>query len=281
MWPQTKFNYILNVCPPGFTMIIERLGTMSSVIKPGYFFAIPFIDTINYIDMRERNINISPQKSITKDNVQVEVSGNVYFKFGDSIKACYGCNDPLYAVQQHAQSSMRSSIGKMELDELLHNRKLLNDEIKESLLQATHNWGVEVLRYELTEIKPDPVISLSMDKQAAAERIKREKILNAEGTQLSSILIAKGDAESVIINATANAKSINITSDANSESIQRMADTLGISSQEALQFQVAQRYIHMYSDIGQKSNTIFFNQNPADITSLLAQVASVIKHTTK
>jgi regulator of protease activity HflC (stomatin/prohibitin superfamily) len=121
------------------------------------------------------------QAAITRDNVSVEVSGNVYVQFVDAEKAAYGARNPLYAVVQHAQSAMRSAIGEMELDEILHNRAKLNTLIKGSVQEAAVAWGIAVRRYEITEVTPDEQIRLAMDKQAAAERNRREMVLQAEG----------------------------------------------------------------------------------------------------
>jgi regulator of protease activity HflC (stomatin/prohibitin superfamily) len=140
----------------GQMMITERLGRIHSVRASGYFFSIPLIDKIRFvIDMREKALAIEPQKSITKDNVHVSVSGNVFFRFVDATKAAYGSMDPLYSVDQHAQSAMRAAIGEMELDEILHARVKLNESIRAAISPAADQWGVEIKRYEITEISSD------------------------------------------------------------------------------------------------------------------------------
>jgi len=147
VWPISKANTILNIVPQGERHIIERMGEFHSCRQSGFFIAIPLIDQVKYvIDMRERAIPIAPQAAITKDNVSVDVSGNVYVQFVDPEKSAYGSSNPLYAVRQHAQSSMRAAIGEMELDEILHNRAHLNTLIKGSVQEAAMNWGLEVKR---------------------------------------------------------------------------------------------------------------------------------------
>jgi len=131
-WPRGKANTVLNICPQGEEMVVERLGKLHDVKAGGYFISIPFIDSIRFVvDMREKALLIMPQAAITKDNVHVKVSGNIYCQFNDSTKAAYGSKNPIYAVKQHAMASMRAAIGEMELDEILHARKKLNVIIRE------------------------------------------------------------------------------------------------------------------------------------------------------
>ena len=126
-----------------------------------------------------------PQAAITGDNVSVDVSGVVYYQFTDAERACYGANNPLYSVRQHAQSAMRAAIGEMDLDEILHNRAALNAHVKGAVQESATAWGIDVKRYEITEILPDRQVSQAMDKQAVAERQRREKVLEAEGEKVS------------------------------------------------------------------------------------------------
>lgn len=192
-WPINKFNTILNICPQGHCMIIERLGKFHRIEQSGMFFVIPFIEKISFVvDMREKALSISPQSCITKDNVQVHVSGNLYCQFLNASQAAYGSNNPLYAVRQHAQSSMRAAIGELELDEILHARAKLNSIIRSSITESASSWGIEIKRYEITEVSPDRHITEAMDKQAAAERDRRKKVLDAEGQKKSLELESEG-----------------------------------------------------------------------------------------
>lgn len=214
-WPRAKANTVLNVCPQGNKMVIERLGKFHSVQEGGWFFAIPFIDNIRFvIDMREKALSISPQSAITRDNVHVHVSGNLYCQFVDAEKVAYGSKNPLYAVKQHAQSSMRAAIGELELDEILHARAKLNTLIKGSVQESAAAWGLEIKRYEITEISPDKFITEAMDKQAAAERDRRKKVLEAEGDKRSNELESEGykiklknESEGMLIKITVSLKS--------------------------------------------------------------------------
>jgi len=160
-WPISKTNTILNIVPQGKRMVVERFGKLHAIHESGYFIAIPFVDSIAYvIDVRERAVDILPQSAITRDNVSVEVSGNLFVRVVDPERAAYGARNPLYAAMMHAQSAMRSAIGELELDEILHNRAGLNTIIKGSLQEAAVAWGLEIRRYELTEITPDEQIRI-------------------------------------------------------------------------------------------------------------------------
>jgi regulator of protease activity HflC (stomatin/prohibitin superfamily) len=184
---------VLNICPQGSQMVVERLGKLHDIKDGGWFVAIPLIDEIRFVvDMREKALNIPPQSAITKDNVHVHVSGNLYCKFTSAEKAAYGSINPIYAVKQHAQSSMRAAIGELELDDILHARAHLNTLIKDSIQDSSSVWGLEVLRYEITTVSPDKFITEAMDKQAAAERDRRKKVLEAEGDKRAAELESEG-----------------------------------------------------------------------------------------
>lgn len=192
-WPRQKPNTIVNVCPQGSMMVVERLGKFHAVKEGGWFVAIPFLDQIRFVvDMREKALNISPQSAITKDNVHVHVSGNLYCQFTDAEKAAYGSKNPIYAVKQHAQSSMRAAIGELELDDILHARAKLNQMIKASIQESAAAWGLDIKRYEITTVSPDKFITDAMDKQAAAERDRRKKVLDAEGDKRAAELQSEG-----------------------------------------------------------------------------------------
>eukprot|EP00903_Cladosiphon_okamuranus_P011323 g10674.t1 len=299
-WPLSTPNSFINVCPQGSRMVVERLGKLSSIERPGWFIAIPVIDKIAYrVDMRERNIVIAPQAAITKDNVSVEVSGNLYVQFTDPEKAAYGSANPLYAVRQHAQSSMRASIGELELDEILHARAQLNKMIKDTLQSAADAWGMEVKRYEITEITPDAQISEAMDKQAAAERIRRERVLTAEGEKKAYTLqsegvkiqlinesegkliqvqnAAKADKERIRLEAEGEAEARLVKAKAEAEALAMVAEALrDTAGADAAQLQIAKQYIDMYGEMGKSSNTMLFSDRPADVNALIAQAAAVL-----
>jgi len=304
-WPITKANTIFNIVPQGFKFVVERFGKLHSVEESGWFFAIPLVDQIAYIiDTRERAIDIEPQAAITRDNVSVEVSGNLFVKFQDPEKAAYGALNPLYSVMQHAQSAMRSAIGEMELDEILHNRSRLNALIKGGLQEAASPWGLEVRRYEITEITPDHHIRIAMDKQAAAERDRRENVLRAEGDKQRAQLTSEGvkisltnesegnlvkvqnEAEAnkqrILLEAQGQAEAIRLTASAQAEALELIANQINKEGgTEAARLALAREYVSMYGEMGSKSNTIMFNDKPADVNALLSQAMVAMESATQ
>ncbi|KAG5177012.1 hypothetical protein JKP88DRAFT_130337, partial [Tribonema minus] len=302
-WPVGVTNTVLNVCPQGERMVVERLGKLLKVENSGWFFAIPGIDKIAYkVDMRERTIAINPQSAITKDNVSVQVSGNLYVQFVDAEKAAYGSTNPLYSVRQFAQSSMRSALGELELDEILHARAKLNKMIGAAVQDAAMAWGLQVKRYEITEITPDTQISEAMDRQAAAERVRRERVLTAEGEKRAAQLQSEGvklqlinesegalikvqnearaAKDRIVLEAEGHALAVKLAADAQAKALEVIAEALNREGgAEAAQLAVAKQYIEMYGDMGQKSNTMLFSERPADVSHLLAQAATVLNAT--
>jgi len=301
-WPMRRSNTILNIVPQGKKFVVERFGKLKTIEESGYFFAIPFIDEISYIvDMRERAIDIPPQPTITRDNVSVDVSGNLFVAFIDAEKAAYGARNPLYAVMTHAQSAMRSAIGEMELDEILHGRARLNSLIKGSVQEAAVAWGMEIRRYEITEITPDTVIREAMDKQAAAERFRREKVLKAEGDKRSAELTSEGvkisltnesegqlikmknEAEATRIKllkeAEGEAEAIRLKAEAQAKAMRYIGEEfLREGGGEAAKLSLAREYVQMYGQMGKTSNTMLFNERPADVNALMAQMAVTVKN---
>ena len=282
-------------------MVVERFGKLHDIHESGYFFAIPVIDRIAYvIDVRERAVDILPQAAITRDNVSVEVSGNLFVRVVDPERAAYGARNPLYAVMMHAQSAMRSAIGELELDEILHNRAGLNTLIKGSLQDAAVAWGLEVRRYELTEITPDDQIRIAMDKQAAAERDRREQVLRAEGDKRRAELTSEGikislknesegkliqitnEAEAeklrIVREAEGQAEAIRLAAQAQADAIQQIASQLSKDGgQEAAAMELAKEYVKMYGEMGSKSNTMFFQESAGNAQSLVVQAMAAMK----
>lgn len=304
-WPRSKVNSILNVCAQGERMVVERLGKLNEIKESGWFFAIPFVDNIRFVvDLREKALSISPQSAITKDNVHVLVSGNLYCQFVDAEKAAYGSKNPIYAVKQHAQSSMRAAIGELELDQILRARTELNTVIRNNLQEAAEAWGLEIKRYEITEVTPDKFIQDAMGRQAASERERRSKVLEAEGAKKAAELSSEGvkirmknESEGFLIQAEnqAKAKRLQLQLEAEGEAlkIENLAKaqaaaiallskaliSAGENGQEAARLAIARDMIGMYSDIGSKSNTMIFSERPGDVNNLLAQAAAIVGST--
>ena len=219
----------------------------------------------------------------------MEVSGNLFVRFMDAKKAAYGALNPLYSVTQHAQSAMRSAIGEMELDEILHGRAKLNSLIKGSLQEASEPWGLEIRRYEITEITPDAQIRIAMDKQAAAERDRRERVLRAEGAKRQAELESEGvrisltnESEGyktkILLEAQGQAEAIRLTAEAQAQALQLISQELRKpGGEEAARLALAREYVTMYGEMGKQSNTILFNERPADVSALMAQAMTALK----
>jgi regulator of protease activity HflC (stomatin/prohibitin superfamily) len=255
-WPPTKFNTILNVCPRGKHMVVERFGKLSAIRDAGLFFAIPFIDRINYVvDTREMTLVIDPQSGVTSDNVDVHVGGALFVVISDTEKACYKVRRPLFAVVQEAMSAMRTAIGKVTLDDLFHNRLALNDAVRNSMNHTAGDWGVIIKRYELREIIPDPTVKAAMDKQAVAERTRRETVLTAqadreaiitrsEGERQGDINRAEGEKARVELAATADAIKVKMEADAKAYAIRVVSEQLEqTNGRAALEFNLGSQYL--------------------------------------
>jgi regulator of protease activity HflC (stomatin/prohibitin superfamily) len=222
-----------------------------------------------------------------------------FSQFTDAKKAAYGNTNPLYAITQFAQSSMRSEMGKMELDKILHVRGELNESIKEALSAGAEPWGLTIKRYEITEVRPEHKVSEAMDKQAVSERSRRELVKNAEGAKEEMILQSEGAKRRLInesegemikveneakafaarlhIEAEGEARAMKLKAEAQAEAVKVMADALSKEGgMEAAQLALAKEYVSMYGQMGSKSNTMLFQDRPADMSALMAQAATVL-----
>jgi len=292
-------NLLINICNQNDNIIIERLGKYHRIQTPGIFFAIPFLDKLRYvIDTRELTIPIEPQHSITQDNVTLSIAGVVFIKFIDPYKTAYGVSDPIYAVSQFAQSAMRSIVGKHSLDEIFHKRDKLNEYIIESLKEGIENWGIKVLRYEITEIQVSNEIKDAMGRQASAERKRREDVLHAEALKRSQILESEGLKQKLINEsegrkiqveneAEAAANSMRIRADAmkyeivkhaeaKAESLQIIGDKLSTEQgQKAAQLQIANNYIGEFGKVIEKAKSVIIPSDINDVAGIITKAMSI------
>jgi len=203
--------------------LVMRVGRYQKTVTPGLVFLVPFLDAMTKVDMRERVINVLPQKVITKDNVSVMVDAVIYFKVVDPMRAEFEVADFAYACTTLAQTNLRNLIGDRSLDETLTARDMINASLRDVLDKATDNWGVKVTRVEVQKIDPPEDITNAMSKQMKAEREKRATILEAEGEKTSKILRAEGDRQSEILKAEGAAQAVVLKADAEAKAVEQVS----------------------------------------------------------
>lgn len=215
--------------------IVLRLGKYKNVIDPGLNIVIPYLDSLIRVDVRERVINVEPQKVITKDNVSVTVDAVIYYKVVDLVKATFEVEDFDTAVTTLAQTNLRNLVGDKTLDETLVARDLINTNLRDVLDEATNGWGVKVTRVEVQKIDPPPEISEAMGLQMRAEREKRAAILQAEGVKLSEILEAEGSRNSEILKAEGDAQARILRANAEAQAVKTVAEAANMYFKENAQ----------------------------------------------
>lgn len=282
----------VKVVPQQRAYIVERLGKYNATLQPGISFIIPFLERVAYKHgLKEQAYDIHEQICITRDNVQVRVDGVIFLQVIDPHKASYGINDYVFAVTQLAQTTMRSEIGKIDLDKTFVERMAINHAVVASIDAAAIGWGVKVLRYEIKNISPPVTVLQAMEKQMQAEREKRAVILESEGQMQSAINNAEGQKQRVVLQSEAlkleqinkaegEAAAILSVAEATAESIKKVAAaTQESGGMEAVQLQVAEQYIEQFGNIAKEGNTILLPSNLADISGVIATAMSVIKET--
>ena len=284
------FSKTAQVVPQQNAYIVERLGKFSGTLDAGFHILIPFIDVIRYKHtLKEQAIDIPEQVCITRDNVQVTIDGILYLKVLDPKRASYGISDYYFAISQLAQTTLRSEIGKCELDRTFEERTMINTSIVTELDKATESWGIKVLRYEIRNITPPRDIIDAMEKQMRAEREKRALILASEGDREAAINRAEGDKQQVIKASEANkqqqineadgeATAILAVARATAEGVRAVAEaTQAPGGYEAVQLRVAEQYIDRFGQLAKTGNTLVVPSNLADVGSMLALALNVIK----
>ena len=280
------------VVPQQSQYIVERLGKYAGTLDAGFHILVPFIDYIHYRhSLKEAALDIPEQICITSDNVQVGVDGVLYMKVLDAQRASYGIGNYMFAITQLAQTTLRSEIGKIELDKTFEERAHINTQIVDELDKATEPWGVKVLRYEIKNINPPGDVLAAMEKQMRAEREKRAAILESEGRRDSAINTAEGEKQKVIkeseatqqqqINeAEGEAAAIKTVASATAEGIRSVAAAIdGPGGFQAVQLRVAEQYVEKLGMLAKENNTMILPANMADVSSIIATAMSVIKQT--
>lgn len=261
--------------------VVLRLGKFRSVVEPGLNLVIPYIETLIKVDVRERVINVEPQKVITKDNVTVTVDAVIYYRVVDPVKAEFEVEDFDTAATTLAQTNLRNVVGDKTLDETLTARDVINTSLRDVLDEATHGWGVKVTRVEVQKIEPPQEISEAMSLQMRAEREKRAAILQSEGVKQSEILEAEGRRNANILRAEGEAKATILKAEAEAEAIKRVAESANQYFDEKAQMW---RRLEVSSNVLQ-NNSKFIIPNSADIVNVLnlegENKVTPIKHPTK
>ena len=277
-----------------YEYVVERLGKYCTTLEAGFHILIPFFDKVAYKrSLKEQSIDIPAQTCITADNVSMEVDGCLYLQVVNSRLSAYGIENYHYAVAQLAQTSLRSAIGKISLDNTFEARESLNQQVVEALDEASQNWGVKVLRYEIKDIQPPKSVLEAMEKQMRAEREKRAEIAKSEGERQSTINRAEGDRSEAIarsegekmrrINeAEGQAQEILKVAEATAEGIRRVAEALSSpGGQDAANLDVAKKYLDQFGKLAKENNTMIVPANLADVSSMVATVMSTLEHTRK
>jgi regulator of protease activity HflC (stomatin/prohibitin superfamily) len=280
----------VRIVPQQSAYVVERLGQYNRTLNAGMHIVVPFVDSIRYRhSLKELVIDVPEQICITRDNVQVRVDGVLFIRVTDPAKASYGVSDNVGAVIQLAQTTLRSEMGKLELDKSFEERDHINISVLRAIDPATDPWGVKVLRYELKSIQPPAEILDAMEKQMRAEREKRAKILESEGDRDSKINRAEGVKQEVIKNSEAEkqrrineaegqASAIKAVANATAEGLQMVAASLGSpGGRDAAQLRVAEEYVKQFGAMAKTTNTMILPANLADISGLIATAMTTIK----
>lgn len=286
------FLTTIRIVPQRSAYIVERFGKYRGTLLAGFHVIIPFADRIAYKHtLKEQVIDVAAQTCITKDNIAVEVDGVLYLQLMDAQKASYGIDNYRFASIQLAQTTMRSIIGKMELDKTFEERESMNGTIVEAVDNASDPWGVKVTRYEVKNITPPQSIKDAMEKQMRAEREKRANIANSEGDMQAQInraegekreLIARSEGEKMrrINEAEGSAAEIEAVAMATAKGIREIATAINApGGQDAVNLRVAEQYIQEFGNLAKTNNTMIIPSNMADLSSLIATATQVIKKT--
>jgi regulator of protease activity HflC (stomatin/prohibitin superfamily) len=283
---------MIKIVPQRTAIIVERLGKYRGTFTAGFQLLIPFLDKVRYRHtLKEQAIDVAPQICITKDNIAVEVDGILYLQVLDPQKASYGIDNYRFASIQIAQTTMRSVIGKLELDKTFEERETINVTIVEAVDKASEPWGVKVTRYEVKNISPPQSIKDAMEKQMRAEREKRAIIAESEGAKQAKINVAEGDKQSLIKNSEGEMqKRINEAAGRASE-IEQLAKatanglraiSLAISEENglnAVNLRIAEQYLTAFGNIAKTNNTVIIPSNLTDISGIIATATSVFNET--
>ncbi len=284
------FFKTIRIVPQKQAYIIERLGKYSTTLEAGFHVLVPFLDKVSYRHtLKEQAVDVPPQQCITKDNIAVEVDGILYMQVVDAKKASYGINNYSFASAQLAQTTMRSVMGKLELDKTFEERETINSAIVDAVDKASDPWGVKVTRYEVKNILPPQSIKDAMEKQMRAEREKRANIAESEGDRQAKINRAEGDRQEMIARSEgekqrrineAEGRAIEIlkVAEATANGIREIASAINEKGGvNAVNLRIAEQYLGEFGKLAKTNNSIIIPTNLADIAGVIKSAASVIK----
>jgi regulator of protease activity HflC (stomatin/prohibitin superfamily) len=282
----------VRIVPQQFAYVVERLGRFHAVLEPGLNLIIPFMDRIAYQhSLKEVPLDVPEQVCITRDNTQLAVDGILYYQVTDPRLASYGSANYIAAISQLAQTTLRSVIGKMELDKTFESREDINRHIVAELDEAGRSWGIKVLRYEIKSLTPPETILRAMQAQITAEREKRALIAKSEGERQQAINVADGQRQSAILEsegekqaainkAQGEATAIRVIAEANASAVRAVAEAINDKGgMEAANLKVAQQYIDAFGMLASKSNTMIIPANASDIAGFVATAMTVLDKT--
>jgi regulator of protease activity HflC (stomatin/prohibitin superfamily) len=279
----------INVVPQQHAWVVERLGKYHATLGPGLNIVVPFVDRVAYKHvLKEIPLDVPPQVCITRDNTQLQVDGILYFQVTDPMRASYGSSNYLAAITQLAQTTLRSVIGKMELDKTFEERDHINTAIVNAIDESAANWGVKVLRYEIKDLTPPKEILHAMQAQITAEREKRALIAASEGRQQEQINIAsgerqasiarsEGEKQAAINRAEGQAAAILSIATATAEALRRTAGAIREpGGLDAVNLKVAEQYVNAFSNLAKTNNSIIVPANLSDISGMIASAMKVV-----
>jgi regulator of protease activity HflC (stomatin/prohibitin superfamily) len=283
----------LKIVPQQNAWVVERLGKYDRTLTPGLSFVVPFVDRVAYKhSLKEVPLDVPSQVCITKDNTQLQVDGILYFQVTDPMRASYGSSDYIIAITQLAQTTLRSVVGKMELDKTFEERAHINANVVNALDEAALNWGVKVLRYEIKDLTPPAAILHSMQAQITAEREKRALIAASEGRRQEQINIATGEREAFIarsegakqaeINkAQGDAAAITAVAEATADAIRKIAAAIQApGGEQAVQLKVAEKAVEAYAQLAKTNNTMIVPGHMGEVAGLIGTAMALLNNKT-
>ena len=284
------FFQTVRVVPQREVFVVERLGKFYKSLEAGFHILIPFIDKVSYKHtLKEQTIDVPSQSCITADNIAVEIDGILYLQVQDAQAASYGIQDYRYATSQLAQTTLRSEIGRIELDRTFEERDTINAQVVQAVDKASNPWGVKVLRYEIKDINPPTTVRDALEKQMRAERERRAVVAESEGDRQARINVSEGERQEIVnlseaqklkqVNeAEGKAKEIELLAAATAEGIRTIASAInGPGGMEAVNLRVAEQYVAQFGKLAKETNTLILPQEVGNIGGFVATVTSAMQ----